>query len=178
MQTTQRSLFSTKVFCWVLVLLGAIPLPASGAPSSKLDFSGAQWIWSPPPAGHEALNQPAGASWFRASLAVSEKAQIQSAELVIAADNLYTVYLNGQFAGESEADPNAWSRAKRFDLARMLTAGHNVIAIEAVNTAPGPARGCWPSFRSNWPTAKPQNSRAIRPGSARATSSPIGNNRT
>lgn len=104
-----------------------------------MGFEGTQWIWSPPPPGRTALDQPAGTAWFRASVAVSEKAQIQSAELIIAADNLYTVYLNGQFAGESEADPGAWSRAKRFDVARLVSAGHNVIAVEAVNTAPGPA---------------------------------------
>ncbi len=111
----------------------------AGARAQTVDFEGAQWIWSPPPAGHPALDQPAGATWFRASVPVSEKAQIQSAELIIAADNLYTVFLNGQFVGESETDPNAWNRAKRFDVARLLSAGHNVIAVEAVNTAPGPA---------------------------------------
>ncbi len=85
------------------------------------------------------MDQPAGAAWFRAGMAVSEKARIRSAELFITADNLYTVYLNGRFAGESAADPNAWRRAKRLDVAPLLAAGHNVIAIEAVNTAPGPS---------------------------------------
>ena len=104
-----------------------------------VDLGGAEWIWAAPPAGQAALNQPAGAVWFRASVAVSEKAQIRSAELLIAADNLYTVYLNGRYVGESAADPNAWKPAKRFDVASLLAAGHNEIAIEAVNTAAGPA---------------------------------------
>ena len=110
-----------------------------GAQGQALDFGAAEWIWSAPPAGRAALDQPAGSAWFRASLAVSEKAQIRSAELLIIADNLYSAFLNGQFVGESEADPNAWKNAKRFDVARLLAAGHNSIAIEAVNTAPGAA---------------------------------------
>ncbi len=121
-----RVAFAIWMFCAVL-----------GA--QTVDFEGTGWIWSAPPPGKTALDQPAGVTWFRASLAVTEKARIRSAELLIAADNLYSVYLNGQFAGESEADPGAWSRAKRFDVARLLSAGHNVIAVEAVNTAPGPA---------------------------------------
>jgi HEAT repeat protein len=103
------------------------------------DFGAAEWIWSAPPAGLAALDQPAGAAWFRASMTVSEKAQIRAAELLITADNQYSVYLNGRFVGATGADPNAWNRARRFDVAPMLAAGHNVLAIEAVNTAPGPA---------------------------------------
>ena len=124
---------------WLRALVMALLSWAVGARAQSAGFEGAEWIWSAPPAGRAALDQPAGVAWFRASLAVSEKAQIRSAELIITADNLYTVYLNGQFVGESEADPNAWNRAKRFDVARLVSAGHNVIAIEAVNTAPGPA---------------------------------------
>ena len=122
----------------VSFLTFALVFLAAGAEgrAAATDFGSAEWIWSSPPAGATGLNQPAGAVWFRASIDVSEKAQIRSAELLIAADNLYTAYLNGRYVGESEADPNAWNRAKRFDVAPLLAAGHNVIAIEAVNTAP------------------------------------------
>ena len=118
---------------WLWFALGA------GGRAQAVDFGGAEWIWSAPAAGRAALDAPAGAVWFRASMDVSEKARVRSAELLIAADNLYTVYLNGRYVGESEADPNAWQHAKRFDVASLLAAGHNGIAIEAVNTAPGPA---------------------------------------
>ncbi len=127
-----------REFC-LRVLLFAFLALALGARAQPVDFGSGEWIWSAPPAGRPALDQPAGTVWFRASVAVSEKAQIRSAELIITADNLYAAYLNGQFVGESAADPNAWNRAKRFQVARLLSAGHNVIAIEAVNTAPGPA---------------------------------------
>ena len=35
--------------------------------------------------------------------------------------------------------PNKWSQPKRFDVASLLVPGRNVVAIEAANTAPGPA---------------------------------------
>ena len=106
---------------------------------AEVDFGAAEWIWMAAPAGQSVLNQPAGTVWFRASLDVSEKARIRKAELLIAADNLYTTYLNGRYVGASSADPNAWNHPKRFDVAPLLAAGHNGIAIEAVNTVPGPA---------------------------------------
>ena len=111
----------------------------TGVRAQVADFGGAEWIWSAPAAGRAALDAPAGAVWFRASMDVSEKARVRSAELLVAADNLYTVYLNGRYVGESAADPNAWQHAKRFDVAALLAAGHNGIAIEAVNTAQGAA---------------------------------------
>jgi HEAT repeat protein len=128
------SLSATLLVASVLALAAV-----SGAIARSEDFGGAQWIWAAPPDARSALDQPAESVWFRASMAVSEKAQIRSATLLIMADNLYTAYLNGQYVGTSDADPNAWKHAKRFDVAPLLAAGHNVLAIEAVNTAPGPA---------------------------------------
>lgn len=130
--------FLTRKY-YLQVLVGVFLACAPVTRAQPVDFGSGEWIWSAPPAGRAALDQPEGTTWFRASLAVSEKAQIRSAELIVTADNLYTAYLNGQFIGENVAEPNAWNRAKRFEVARLLSAGHNVIAIEAVNTAPGPA---------------------------------------
>jgi len=97
-------------------------------------FDGAKWIWSSPD-----LQQPRGTVYFRAGVAVTEKAKIQSADLIVTADNLYEVYLNGKFVGQSSHNPNEWNKAKRFDIANLLNAGDNTVAIEAANTAPGPA---------------------------------------
>jgi HEAT repeat protein len=130
-----RANLKTTVLTCILAFCAA----AGTARTEVVDFGGAEWIWSAPPAGAAALNHPAGVVWFRASVAVSEKAQIRSAELLVTADNLYTIYLNGQYVGESAADPDAWRNAKRFDVAPLLAAGHNVMAIEAVNTAAGAA---------------------------------------
>ena len=101
---------------------------------AALGFEGAKWIWSSPD-----KSQPKGVVYFRAGVAVTEKAQIKSAELNITADNLYEVHLNGKFVGESSPNPNDWAKPKKFDVANLLNAGDNTIAIEAANTAPGPA---------------------------------------
>ncbi|MBM3860228.1 MAG: hypothetical protein FJ395_11330 [Verrucomicrobia bacterium] len=97
-------------------------------------FDGAKWIWS-----SSDKSQPKGTVCFRAGVAVTEQAQIKSADLHVTADNLYEVYLNGKFVGESSRNPNEWNKPKKFDVANLLNAGDNTIAIEAANTAPGPA---------------------------------------
>ncbi|MBI4585131.1 MAG: HEAT repeat domain-containing protein [Planctomycetes bacterium] len=114
--------------------------PAFQPPGSQLPgFDGAQWIWLAPEPGRAALDMPAGLAYFRAALSVPEKAPVQSAEVLITADNLFTLYLNGRFAGESGPDPNAWNRPRRFDVSGWLMPGQNIVAVEAVNTLPGPA---------------------------------------
>ena len=81
----------------------------------------------------------AGAIYCRGEVTLPEDAAVESAELLITADNLYTFYLNGKPAGESGTNPNDWSRPKRFDVADLLVPGRNVVAVEAINTAAGPA---------------------------------------
>jgi hypothetical protein len=41
--------------------------------------------------------------------------------------------------GESTTDPDAWNQPRRFDVADLVKAGGNMLAIAASNTAPGPA---------------------------------------
>ncbi|MCL4181053.1 MAG: HEAT repeat domain-containing protein [Verrucomicrobia bacterium] len=104
-------------------------------------FSGAKWIWysrEPMPIT-TAQSFPGGANYFRAGVTLPDPAQLRSAEVIVTADNLFSLYLNGELAGESEADNSAWGRPKRFDVAHLLVSGHNVVAIEAINTMPGPA---------------------------------------
>ncbi|MCH5377251.1 MAG: hypothetical protein JJ992_25085, partial [Planctomycetes bacterium] len=63
----------------------------------------------------------------------------KSAEIAVTCDNLFVLYINGRPVGESDADNSAWQRPKRWDLTGMITPGRIVVAIEAVNTLPGPA---------------------------------------
>ena len=49
------------------------------------------------------------------------------------------VSINGPRIGGSSQEANDWSRPSRFNVAGFLTLGHNTIAVEAVNTARGPA---------------------------------------
>ncbi|MEI7732536.1 MAG: HEAT repeat domain-containing protein [Verrucomicrobiota bacterium] len=115
---------------WALSAMGQTPPPT---------FEGAKWIWYAVDPDEASMHFPAGAHCFRAAVVLPETAPVKAAEIIVTADNLYTVYLNGKPAGESSADPNAWNQPKRFDVTALLAPGRNVLAVEAINTAPGPA---------------------------------------
>ncbi|MBI5394870.1 MAG: HEAT repeat domain-containing protein [Verrucomicrobia bacterium] len=123
----------------VAAMMGVLAscLPAFGGTSPA--FEGAKWIWYSREPMPLSQSFPAGVHYFRAALTLPAGAQVKSAELIITADNLYTFHLNGKLAGEGHANPNAWAQPKRFDVAAMLAPGRNVVAVEAVNTVPGPA---------------------------------------
>lgn len=120
-----------------LVLVAA--LAGAGPAGAATVFSGAKWIWYSSVPMPASIDFPAGAAWFRGGFDLPAGAQVATAELAITADNLWLVQINGKPAASGEMDPNAWSRARRIDVAGLLHGGHNVVAIEAVNTASGPA---------------------------------------
>lgn len=109
------------------------------AQTSPIDFDGAQWIWSSGGTDGGLGSLPAGVSYFLADVTIPESPALKSAEVIITADNLFVLYLNGRAVGESEANNNAWGRPKRWDVTGMLVPGRTVVAVEAVNTLPGPA---------------------------------------
>ena len=117
----------------LMVLLGV------SAPAQPLSFEGAKWIWYSQEPMPMSLNFPGGVDYFRGTFALPTNTPVQSAELVIAADNLFTLYVNGQPAGESGADPNLWNQAKRYNVASLLVPGRNVVGVEGINTVPSPA---------------------------------------
>ena len=85
------------------------------------------------------FNFPSGTHYFRGVLQVADDARIASAEIIVTADNLYMFSVNGTPAGEGHPSPDLWHRPKRFDVTALFTAGRNVVAVEAINTATGPA---------------------------------------
>lgn len=120
------------------VLLADFPTRAQTPPPT---FDGARWIWfsrEPMPIT-TAQSFPGGANYFRAATTLPAPTRVASAEIIVTADNLFSLHLNGQLVGESAADNSAWGHPKRFDVTHLVVAGRNVIAIEAVNTMPGPA---------------------------------------
>jgi len=120
------------VACAFATWAGAAGVPPGG-------FDGAQWIWSWPDPGADSPTPPAGTVYFRGALALPENAQVAAAEILSAVDNVYLLFVNGQFVGQSNPNPDDWRVAKRFDVARLLVPGRNVVAIEGANTAPSPA---------------------------------------
>ncbi len=120
-----------------IMMLLAAPAAAESRPAS---LEGARWIWTWPDAATNDTHQlAAGISYFRTIVTLPDKAQAKSAEVFITADNLFTLYVNGKVVGQSTTNPNEWNHPKRFNVAALLLPGRNFIAVEAVNTAPGPA---------------------------------------
>jgi len=110
-------------------------------------FEKSPWIWTwPDPGSNSTRDMGAACAYFRVDLMLpqptidlAQPPAVAKADVFLAADNLYALYVNGKFVGQSDPDPNKWRQAKRFDVARLLEPGRNVVAIEAANTAPGPA---------------------------------------
>lgn len=99
-------------------------------------FDGAKWIWHPVKLP-ESNKYPAGSIYARGTAELPADDQIDTAEILITADNLFVLHLNGKPIGESEPDPDGWRRPKRFDVFGRLLPGKNVIAVQAINTIPG-----------------------------------------
>lgn len=118
-----------------LVVSTGLSLPAQNPPN----FEGAKWIWYSREPMPNSINFPAGVHYFRGGFDLPAPAQVKSAAVVLTADNLYSLYVNGRLIGESAADNGAWTQPKCFDVSRLLVPGRNVLAIEGVNTIPGPA---------------------------------------
>ena len=107
-----------------LVVVGLLTACAPGwAEVPGLRFDGTKWIWYSADATESSPRAPAGICYFRSGVDVSEKTQITAAEVFITADNLFTLYLNDKLVGQSETNPNAWNRPKRFDVTGLLFPG-------------------------------------------------------
>jgi quinoprotein glucose dehydrogenase len=109
--------------------LTLVSLSPAQQPSPR-DWGGAAWIWDQPDAHQVAQsNDP---RFLRRTFTLSAK--VSKAELWITADNVYVVYVNGQKVGQD----SEWNTVEKYDVAKYLAPGKNVLAIEARNQG-GPA---------------------------------------
>jgi mono/diheme cytochrome c family protein len=84
----------------------------------------ARWIWTSPDAAHQA---PPGTVYWRRAFSLGSPPT--EAALVIAADNRFTVFVNGrEIAGGSN-----FRQPRLLDLKPYLVAGTNLLAVRAVN---------------------------------------------
>jgi HEAT repeat protein len=131
---------ATSIAGRLLLLIGLLlAVVVHGQPARSLSFEGAQWIWLTEPPTLPLNDFRSGSVFFRNSIALPEKDQIESADLIITADNLFTLFINGKPAGQSEVDNSAWMKPKHINVTDLLLPGRNLLAIEAINTIPGPA---------------------------------------
>jgi HEAT repeat protein len=96
-------------------------------------FDGAQWIW------HPGAGDAAGTWSFQRGMAFPAGQKAKIAQVLITCDNLWTLYVNGEMAAQSDADSDAWKRPQSVDVTELLVIEKNAIAIEGTNTALGPA---------------------------------------
>ena len=87
------------------------------------------WIWFPE--GDPAHDAPVAARFFRRTFELPKGADVLKAKLRIAADDKFTVWLNGKELG-SVAN---WRSPESFDAAAALRPGKNVLAVRAENVA-------------------------------------------
>jgi len=94
-----------------------------------LKLIGANWIWSP---AHRKDEVPVGDCYFRKTFQIQ---QAEFAQVHVACDNQYELYVNGRLAGRG-AD---WRKMDVHDVSKLLVPGVNVVAIKATNTDAGAA---------------------------------------
>lgn len=110
-----------------LLLLLSVSLGCFSSPLPAADvWTGASWVW-------DELGATSGEPrYFRHAFEL--KAKPKSAQVQITADNHYELRINGKKVG---AD-GSWNSVETYDVAKLLAAGENVIAVQA-NNAGGPA---------------------------------------
>ena len=106
--------------------------PEKVAEEAPLRLGAAKWIWFPE--GNPARSAPPGKRYFRRSLLVAEGAEIESARMVLTADNEFEAWVNGKRVGGGED----FSHTYVMDCTRLLVPGTNILAVMAVNGAMSP----------------------------------------
>jgi hypothetical protein len=96
-------------------------------------LSGAKWIWLNE--GHPGVSALPGTCYFRRIVKVD--GAVESARLVMTADNDFEVWVNGKRIGNGDK----WERGYVMGIGAQLKPGENVIAVAADNTTgePSPA---------------------------------------
>jgi putative heme-binding domain-containing protein len=103
--------------------------PAATATDQRPMGNEAEWIWSP---AHEKDAVVPGDVYFRKSFAA---APVKRAEIHIAADNAYELFVNGKPIGKG----GDWRAMDVFVLTEHLRPGQNTIAVKATNLDAGAA---------------------------------------
>ncbi len=98
---------------------------ASPAFAQNIGWADAKWVWDEPDANK--LPQTNDPRYLRLTFDLA--ARPMAAELWITADNIYVAYVNGQKVG-TDAE---WSTVEKYDVAKHLVVGKNVLAIKATN---------------------------------------------
>uniref|UniRef100_A0A8H8CDW4 alpha-L-rhamnosidase n=1 Tax=Psilocybe cubensis TaxID=181762 RepID=A0A8H8CDW4_PSICU len=130
--TSASSKFSTGLLTnsdWGSSLWIGKPAPADG-PSADLisSFQNSSWIWTPetnPP------NAPAGDRVFRRTYVPPPGRRVVSADILITADDQFTMYADGTLVGSSPTTADIWKDAQFFSI--PLSSNTPAFAVRATN---------------------------------------------
>lgn len=101
--------------------------------TEKMTLDGAQWLWVGGSDSTSAGGHAAGTQYFRKTFTVDNPADVATARLAWTADDQSVLYFNGVEIGSSRA----WTSGGLSDVANLLVAGENCIALAATNTGDG-----------------------------------------
>lgn len=99
-------------------------------------FEGAKWIWF---AGDPQPSPPKCKRVFFAKVALPDPAEIESAQLLVTGDDVYSINVNGNRVAVSEPGNDGWRRAGLIDVLRNLKAGDNEVRAAVDNLVDSPA---------------------------------------
>jgi alpha-L-rhamnosidase len=107
----------------------------SETPREAFSMEGARWVWYPE--GDPVRSAPKGTRYFRRVFTIPARREPTRAVFYAAADNHFTLYVNGREAGRG----SGWQSALPIDILNHLRIGENVLALSASNAdeAGGPA---------------------------------------
>jgi len=122
------------MLCIAVLMLSIGVLTAAGAADDSMgSWKSASWIWFP--IGNPADTAPRGSVGFRKIISIPADKNISKADIGLAADDSFVLYINGQQIGVG----SGWSKLSQFDLIPFVKPGKNLIAVEATNNFAGPA---------------------------------------
>ena len=102
-----------------------IGLPEEEAPG----LTGASWIWANDPGVDPVRKANPGVCFFSRRFTIDGTSPVCSARATFAADNRFTLTVNGREAGRGDD----WQRPSTFDIAGLLHPGENSILVRAEN---------------------------------------------
>ena len=105
------------------------------APEAPARLGTARWIWFKE--GNPAAAAPAEKRYFRRVLTLEGGGEIESARMVMTADNEFELWVNGARAGSGDNFTHTYV----LDCTRLLVPGTNLLTVTAINgaTEPNPA---------------------------------------
>ncbi len=98
----------------------------------NLNLKGLSWVWM---SGSKMGNQPAGDAFFRNVVEIPAGRKLAQATFLVAADDAFTLYINGHDSGNG----TSWKNVSSLDITGRMQPGKNAIGVRVTNGSSSPA---------------------------------------